>query len=29
VTENPTGAVTLKDADTVVYFGNTYKRYNP
>jgi hypothetical protein len=22
-------AITLKDADTIVYFGNTYKRHNP
>lgn len=28
VTGDP-AAITFKDADTVVYFGNTYKRHNP
>lgn len=28
VTGDP-AAITLKDADTIVYFGNTYKRHNP
>jgi hypothetical protein len=28
VTADP-AAITLKDADTVVYFGNVYKRHNP
>lgn len=25
----PDAAITLKDADTIVYFGNTYKRHSP
>ena len=28
VTDDP-AAITLKDADTIVYYGNTYKRHNP
>lgn len=28
ITGDP-AAITLKDADTIVYFGNTYKRHNP
>lgn len=29
ITDNPPGAITLKDADTLLYFGNTYKRHAP
>ncbi len=29
ITDNPPGAITLKDADTLQYFGNTYKRHAP
>jgi hypothetical protein len=29
ITSEPVGAVVLQDADTIVFFGNTYKRHNP